>query len=127
MTPDRRWLELDPAVTAVVCVECQNGVLGTDSVLPALASDAQPALDVIERLPIAARSCGVLVVHAPFAGRLDGDPGTTPLMGSTARATAAWAPGHPATQILPQLLEPSDLVGPSRLRRSPWATTPCTK
>ncbi|MGC2377670.1 MAG: cysteine hydrolase, partial [Mycobacterium sp.] len=30
----------DPETTAVVCVECQNGVLGPESVLPALAADS---------------------------------------------------------------------------------------
>jgi nicotinamidase-related amidase len=109
--------------TAVVCVECQNGVLGPDSILPALAADAQPALGTIERLLTSARAAGVLVVHTPYAGCLGAGPGTTPLMRSTARATADWAPGHPATQILPQLLDPSDLVVPRHQGVSPtWGT-----
>lgn len=38
--------------TAVVCVECQAGVLGENSVLPALAADARavlPAADQVVR------------------------------------------------------------------------------
>jgi nicotinamidase-related amidase len=118
-----RVLSLEPRSTAVVCVECQNGVLGTDSVLPQLAIDAQPVIAGIERLVRCARDAGVLVVHTPFAGGLNGHPGTTPLMQSTARATADWAPGHPATQILAELFDPSDLVVSRRQGVSPtWGT-----
>jgi nicotinamidase-related amidase len=113
---------LAPAHTAVVCVECQNGVLGKDSILPALAADAQPALAAIEKLLALARSAGVLVVHTPFLGSLGG-PGTTPLMRSTARVTAEWAPGHPATEILTPLLDPTDLVVGRHQGASPtWGT-----
>ncbi|BBZ59181.1 isochorismatase family protein [Mycolicibacterium monacense] len=123
MTTDRRWSAPEPGRTAVVCVECQNGVLGPDSMLPALAADAEPALAVIESLLTGARGAGVLVVHTPFAGRLGGDPGTTPLMRSTAPATAEWRPGHRATQVLPQLLDPSDLIVPRHQGVSPtWGT-----
>lgn len=123
MSPAAAFSAPDPPRTAVVCVECQNGVLGSDSILPALAADAQPTLEVIGRLLAAARCAGVLVVHAPYAGSLGGDPGTTPLMRATARATADWAPGHPATEILTALSEPSDLVVPRHQGVSPtWGT-----
>lgn len=107
----------------MVCVECQNGVLGTGSILPALAADAQPALAAIGQLLATARSAGALVVHTPFAGSLGGSPGTTPLMRATARATADWAPGHPATETLTTLLDPADLVVPRHQGVSPtWGT-----
>jgi len=113
---------ITPARTAVVCIECQNGVLGADSILPALAADAAPALAVIEKLLTLARSAGVLVVHAPYLGSLGG-PGTTPLMRSTARATADWTPGHPATEVLAPLLDPTDLIVGRHHGASPtWGT-----
>lgn len=111
-----------PEHTAVVCIECQNGVLGTDSILPALAADAQPALAAIEKLLTVARSAGVLVVHTPYLGNLGG-PGTTPLMRSTARVTSDWTPDHPATEILPPLLDPTDLIVGRHQGASPtWGT-----
>ena len=42
----------DPATVAVVCVECQNGVLGPESVLPALAADSGDLIEKIRRLVI---------------------------------------------------------------------------
>ncbi|WP_234825458.1 isochorismatase family protein [Mycolicibacter senuensis] len=123
MTSTPQWAAPEPRHAAVVCIECQNGVLGKDSILPALAADAQPALAAIGQLLAIARSAGALVVHTPFAGSLGGSPGTAPLMRATARATADWAPGHPATEILATLLDPADLVVPRHQGVSPtWGT-----
>lgn len=100
----------DPAEVAVVCVECQNGVLGPDSVLPALASDARGMVTDVARLLTAARGAGVRVVHATFEGFFGGgEPGSAPLW-RVLRGSRAWVPGHPATEVLSELSDPSDLV-----------------
>jgi nicotinamidase-related amidase len=100
----------DPSAVAVVCVECQNGVIGPDSILPALAADAQGMVADAGRLLTAARRAGVRVVHATFEGFLGGgEPGSAPLWRAL-RASEQWRPGHPATQVIEELLDPGDLV-----------------
>jgi nicotinamidase-related amidase len=103
----------DVATIAVVCVECQNGVLGPESVLPQLAADSAGLVANVRRLLDAARGHGVRVVHATYEGALGGDhPGTARLWRVPGPATAAWAPGTPETQVIPDLLAPEDLVLP---------------
>ena len=105
----------DPELStvAVVCVECQNGVLGPESVLPALAADSAGLVANLRRLLDGAREGGVRVVHATYEGTLGGDhPGTARLWRALGPATAGWAPGTPETQVLPELLAPTDLVLP---------------
>jgi nicotinamidase-related amidase len=101
----------NPDTTAVVCVECQNGVLGPDSVLPALAADSADLLDSVRRLLDAARAFGARVVHATYEGNLGGHPtGTARLWRALGPATADWAPGSAETSVVAELLAPSDLV-----------------
>jgi nicotinamidase-related amidase len=103
----------EAATVAVVCVECQNGVLGPDSVLPALAVDSGDLVGNLARLLHAARSRGTRVVHATYEGMLGGKPsGTARLWRALAPATAEWAPGVTATQVIDDLLAPGDLVLP---------------
>src|SRR6478736_7574871 len=62
-----------PAHTALVLQEVQNGVVGTPSVLPALA-EAAAAVDLVgncARLAQAARAAGVTVVHCTAETRDD--------------------------------------------------------
>jgi nicotinamidase-related amidase len=101
------------ATVAVVCVECQNGVLGPESVLPALAADSAGLIAALRRLLDGARDRGVRVVHATYEGTLGGDhTGTARLWRALGPATAGWAPGTTETQVLPELLDPTDLVLP---------------
>jgi nicotinamidase-related amidase len=106
-----RFASEDPATVAVLCVECQNGVLGSDSVLPALADDCGGLITDIGRLLDAARTAGVHVVHATYEGALGAQPvGTARIWRALAPATADWVPRSTATQIIPELLAPTDLV-----------------
>src|ERR1700712_3202235 len=90
MTPTA-W---NPDTTAIVCVECQNGVLGPESVLPALAADSAGLIANLRRLPDGARDRGGRVVHATYEGTLGGKhPGPARLWRALGPATAAWAPG----------------------------------
>jgi nicotinamidase-related amidase len=65
---------LDPASTVLLTVECQQGVVGTDSALPELAREARSsgALRNVARLVAAAHVTGVQVVHAIAERRPDG-------------------------------------------------------
>ena len=95
----------DLETTAVVCVECQNGVLGTESVLPALAADSSELVSSVRRLLDSARQVGVRVVHATYEGNLGGQPtGTARIWRALGPATADWAPGSASTAVLPELL-----------------------
>ncbi|MEU9416458.1 cysteine hydrolase [Streptomyces sp. NPDC051577] len=66
--------ELDPATTALLTVECQNGVVGEESALPELAKEARDSgmLDRVAALVEAAREAGVQVLHAVAERRADG-------------------------------------------------------
>ncbi|HEY7106991.1 MAG TPA: cysteine hydrolase [Acidimicrobiia bacterium] len=64
---------VDPARSALVTQECQNGVIGAQSHLPALAEEARrEAIPNIVRLLDAARTAGVTVVHCTIQSRPDG-------------------------------------------------------
>jgi nicotinamidase-related amidase len=103
----------NPETTAVVCVECQNGVLGPESVLPALAADSSELVSSVRRLLDSARQFGARVVHATYEGNLGGRPtGTARIWRALGPATAQWAPGSTATAVLPDLLASTDLVLP---------------
>lgn len=101
----------NPDTTAVVCVECQNGVLGPQSVLPALAADSSELVSNVGRLLHAARRFGARVVHATYEGALGGRPtGTARLWRLLGPATEHWIPGSPDTQVVAELSDPSDIV-----------------
>ncbi|NDJ90061.1 MULTISPECIES: cysteine hydrolase [Mycolicibacter] len=103
----------NPEAVAVVCVECQNGVLGPEAALPALSADIGDLVPNLRRLLHAARAHGVRVVHATYEGALGANhTGTARLWRGLSQATAGWAPGTAPTQVLPELLAPSDLVLP---------------
>ncbi|MCX4961473.1 cysteine hydrolase [Streptomyces virginiae] len=66
--------DLDPATTALLTVECQNGVVGEESALPELAKEARDSgmLERVASLVDAARGAGVQVLHAVAERRPDG-------------------------------------------------------
>jgi hypothetical protein len=97
--------QFDAATVAVVCVECQNGVLGPDAVLPTLTAETADLIGNLSRLLDAARATGVRVVHATYGGALGGnDTGTARIWRTLGPATAGWASGSAATQVIPELL-----------------------
>lgn len=65
---------LDPATTVLMTVECQQGVVGTESALPELAKEAREsgALGNVARLVSAAHQAGTQVLHAVAERRPDG-------------------------------------------------------
>ena len=111
----------NPRTTALLFVECQRGVIGDLSVLPALAEAAQPALGSMARLAAGARGVGVQVVHLTYLPLAGGRSASqrSPLMRATA-STAAWKTSDAALEIVPDIgVGPDDLVLPRHQGISP--------
>jgi nicotinamidase-related amidase len=105
---------VDPARTAVVTSEVQNGVVGARSALPALAeAAAREMLPSLARLLPAARSAGVQVVHCTAYRRADGKGANTNarLFLGVRKSPVALLPGTPEVEVVPELgPAPEDLV-----------------
>ncbi len=104
---------VDPAHTAVVTSEVQNGVVGANSALPALAAAARPMVERLALLCGAARAASVPVVHATAARRADGAGSNTNarLFLAVRKAPVALLPDSPEAEVVPALgPEPTDLV-----------------
>jgi nicotinamidase-related amidase len=104
-----------PEHTALVLQEVQNGVVGSPSVLPALA-EAAAAVDLIgncARLARAARSVGVTVLHCTAESRDDGRGANTNarLFGGVKKSPVRLSPGSPAVQVPDEIgIDPRDIV-----------------
>jgi nicotinamidase-related amidase len=100
-----------PGRAAVVLQECQRGVIGDLSFLPALA---QPrVVDNIATLATAARQAGVQVVHciAQQRGDFKGTNTNAPLFAGARKRGICMEPGSPHTQVVPEIgVEADDLV-----------------
>jgi nicotinamidase-related amidase len=117
---------LDPARTAVVTSECQNGVLGPAAIFPQLASAAADSVIQIERLVSAARTANVQVVHCLALRRPDGKGANANarLFAAAGRAPVLLEPGSAAAALLPSLgPDPGDLVLTRLHGLSPMAGT----
>lgn len=105
---------VDPATTAVVTSELQNGVVGPSSALPALAEAARAGmLPAAARLVKAARAAGVQVLHATAYRRADGRGANANarLFGAVKRSPVQLLPGSAAVEVVPEVgVEPEDIV-----------------
>ena len=106
---------LDPSRTAVVLQECQNGIIGTESGLPAMAEAAQSSgcIDAVVRLVHAARAAGVRVIHSIFHQRADGwgDNTDLELFKVIDESPVKLRPGSAAVQVLEEIgVEPADFT-----------------
>jgi nicotinamidase-related amidase len=103
-----------PATTAVVTSEIQNGVLGAQSALPALADMARATtIPAIATLVKAARSAGVQVVHATAYQRPDlkGVNTNARLFKGVQRSPVRLLAGTPAVEVIPEVgVDPEDIV-----------------
>ena len=103
---------VDPAHTALLTQECQNGVIGDESALPQLADAARPIRPHLGRLAVAARAAGVPVLHALAARRPDGLGSNTNarLFPGVKKSPVPLRPDRPAALVSPELgPEPTDL------------------
>ncbi len=119
-------LTLAPDHTALVIVECQNGVVGPGSALSELAAAAAPVLPVIGRLARAARKAGTSVVHLTYVPAFDGRSANrnTPLQQAIQSVVSGWTAGHPGTQVVDEIgVDPGDLVLPRHSGMSPTHST----
>jgi nicotinamidase-related amidase len=111
----------EPDATAVLFIECQRGVVGDLSVLPALAESARPVLVTMGRLAAGARRAGVQVAHLTYLPLAGGRSASrrSPLMRATT-SNSAWDESHPAMEIVPEIgVGPDDLVLPRHQGISP--------
>ena len=96
-----------PDHTALCIVECQNGVVGPESSMPAVAEAVADAglLPRLGGLAVAARSAGVRVVHSTFHSRADlwGGNRNSRLFAAGRKADVQQLVGTPAVQPAPEL------------------------
>jgi nicotinamidase-related amidase len=115
--------------TALLFIECQRGVVGDRSMLPALADAAASALPAMGRLATAARAAGVPVLHLTYLPLLEGRSANqrAPMMRFT-KASASWTDDSPEVEVVPEIgVAPGDLVLPRRSGVSPvWRTETLT-
>jgi nicotinamidase-related amidase len=108
-----RTLDLRPQTSALVIIECQGGVVGAQSMLPALAEAAGPALRVLGTLAARAREVGAIVVHltyVPVAGNRSSNR-KPPLFAAINDNMDGWEPDQPATTVVPEIgVDAGDLV-----------------
>ena len=101
-----------PSHTALLMIECQRGVVGDLSVLPDLATAAQPVLETIGRLAREARRHGVTVAHLTYAPMAEGR--STNQRSRLTRgtvSTSSWGPERPGADVVAAIgVEPGDLV-----------------
>ncbi len=118
---------VDPAHTALCIVECQNGVVGEGTALPALAEAAAGMLTTLADLAGAARAAGVTVVHATaqvHPGRW-GASNNARLFGVARRSPVQLEPGSDADVVVPRFhgLSPFSGTELERLLRNAGTTT----
>ena len=118
-----------PDQTALLFIECQRGVVGDLSMLPALAEAAAPKLQTMGRLADGARSAGVQVFHLtylPIAGGRSTNR-RAPMMRMTT-ASSAWTADDPAVEVVEEIgVGTGDIVLPRRAGISPmWRTDTLT-
>ena len=105
----------DPAHTALVTQECQEGVIGRSSSLPGLAEGVARVgmIGNVARLARAARAAGVRVIHCTAERRADGLGANrnARLFQYMAKAKTPLLTGSDAVHLVPDLgPEPGDLV-----------------
>lgn len=105
---------VDPAHTALITMECQNGVIGQQAALPMLAEIAQrKVIPNAARLARRARQVGVPVVHCVALRRADGKGSNSNarLFLGMRKTPVPLLPGSEAVEVVPEIgVEPEDLV-----------------
>ncbi|MCB1040610.1 MAG: cysteine hydrolase [Acidimicrobiales bacterium] len=104
---------VEPATTAIVTSEVQNGVVGERSALPELAAAAAPMIERLAVLCGAARGAGARVIHATASRRADGAGSNqnARLFLAVRKSPVALLPGSLESAVVPALgPEPEDLV-----------------
>ena len=118
---------IDPGTTALVLQECQNGVIGELSALPALAEAAKEGLiPNVAALADAARAAGVRVIHCTAQHRVDGWGGNSNarLFRAMPKMPVQLHVGTPAVEVVPEIgVAEADVVLPRHHGLSPFEGT----
>jgi nicotinamidase-related amidase len=106
---------VDPASTVVLTQECQRGVIGDLSALPAMAEAVRESGVVanIGRIVAVGREAGCRIVHCLAATRADrlGASSNAPLFAAAARGPVTLLPGSEAVEIVDGIsVHESDIV-----------------
>ncbi len=118
---------IDPATTALVLQECQNGVIGELSALPALAAAARTGLiPNVAALAAAARAAGTRVIHCTAQHRADGWGGNrnARLFRAMPKMAVQLHVGTEAVRVIPEIgVADTDVVLPRHHGLSPFEGT----
>lgn len=108
---------LEPSHTAVLVIECQEGIVGEGSALPELSRSVRESamLETLAGLLACAREAGAAVYHCPVEARPDGlgQLTHTPLgaRAQAGRGRGRTSPGSAPAAIVAQLgPEPRDII-----------------
>ncbi|MCW2527585.1 MAG: isochorismatase family protein [Pseudonocardiales bacterium] len=119
-------LKIKAATTALITIECQNGIVGAESALPELADAAAPMLATLGMMAQGMRAAGCQVVHLVYVPAF-GNRSSNRMTSMMARSLAPmddWTAVHPATQVVPEIgVDPRDLVVPRHSGMSPTYRT----
>jgi nicotinamidase-related amidase len=118
---------LDPKRCALVTQECQRGVIGDRSSLPALAEAAQDGMiEAVAELVRGGREAGVSIIHCIAERRLDGRGANSNarLFQYMGRVPHPLFAGTDATEIVPEIpVADSDFILPRLHGLSPFQGT----
>jgi biuret amidohydrolase len=130
---DRLPRLVEPAHTAVVTMELQNGIVGDEAILPALTEAVRAAgmLDIVGQVCRAARAHGVRVLHATMEERHDGAGQSVNCkilaLGAKRRRELGHGPtdvGRPGVALVDELdVQPSDIRIPRLHGMTPFNGT----
>jgi nicotinamidase-related amidase len=120
---------VQPGRAALLVQEVQNGVVGDESALPALAEAGRQIglIDHVARLARAARHAGVPVIHCTAENLPEGFGANrnARLFAGARKAGAANQPGSRSVQVVAEVgVDPADLVLPRYYGLSPLSCTP---
>lgn len=115
-------IAIDPATSAVLFVECQNGLLGDTSKMRSIAEPARAVIPHMARLAAGARDVGAQVVHLtfyPLAANRSANR-RPPLFGRLMDSLGEWTADHHDVQPIPEIgVGPDDIVLPRHTGMSP--------
>jgi nicotinamidase-related amidase len=123
---------LEPATTAVLTMEVQNGVVGEGAMMGALVEELERVgtIDNVRRLCDGARNAGARVVHCTAVARPDGAGATEncKIFAMSARqrrdnGVTSTQLGTPGAEVLDGLEDPRDIVLPRLHGMTPFTST----
>jgi nicotinamidase-related amidase len=119
---------VEPATTAVLCMEMQRGVVGDLALFPQAAEAAHETglIETAARLFTAARAADIRVVHCIAGFRRDraGSYLNMPFVNQLLENPDHLIAGSPTAEVVPELWDPERDVAVARLHGiAPWADT----